>query len=379
MTCPGSIRMSEGIPNRSSRAADEGTEAHALAETVLRAELNLGDETTRAAAADAIFTATTDMLEAVAVYVDKVLGYAKSGIECEILLEQRVSLDALGVPIFGTADALIYVPAIRRLIVGDYKHGAGVAVEVEENYQLKMYALAAWQSIAQARGWIVETVETFICQPRKEHADGPVRSYAYTLLDLLDFAGDVIEAVAATQAADAPLVAGEHCRFCAAKPQCPARVEVMREVVPMPAEFAGLPKVSTLSVDQCAQILTAADRVGFSQWLDDVRGFLQAHAEAGNAVPNFKLVAKRAARKWKEADSVIVSRLTESTNVSRDQLYTEPTLKTVAQIEKLVGKKNLPAELTVKESSGYNLVPETAAGAPVLVHPGDEFDAIEPA
>jgi hypothetical protein len=51
-----------------------------------------------------------------------------------------------------------------------------------------------------------------------------------------------------------------------------------------------------------------------------------------------------------------------------DEIYTQK-LKSPAQIEKLVGKKNLIEDMIQKKSSGYNLVPATdprpalAAGA----------------
>jgi hypothetical protein len=364
--------MSAGLENKSSKYAEEGTEAHALAELILRSRLNPGDDTLHAEAADATLTATTDMLEAVDVYIAKVMSYAEAGFEVVILLEQRVTLDALGMPapVYGTSDLVAYVPALRRLIVGDYKHGAGVAVEVDDNPQLKIYALAAWLSIALARHWVVESIESWICQPRKEHDAGPIRTRNYDLWELVDFADEVIVAVAATLEPDAPLVPGEHCQFCPAKALCPARLNMVSSVVDVP-EFQGLPSIQAMSVEKAAEILAVAERIKFADWLDDVRGFLQQHAEEGNAVPGFKLVAKRASRRWTEPDSVVVSRLQEFAEPLR--FFTDPELLSVAQIEKIVGKKNLPASLYVKESSGNNLVLESAKGSAISVHPGDDF------
>lgn len=374
MTCAGSIRMSRGLENKSSKYAEEGTEAHALAELILRSRLNPGDAELHAQAAEAQLLATTDMLDAVYVYVDKVMSYAASGFEVVILLEQRVTLDALGMaaPVFGTSDLVAYVPALRRLIVGDYKHGAGVAVEVDDNPQLKIYALAAWLSIALARHWVIESIESWICQPRKEHDAGPVRTQNYDLWELVDFADDVMAAVEATLEPDAPLVPGEHCQFCPAKALCPARLNMVSGVVDVP-EFQGLPSIQAMSVEKAAEILAVAERIKFADWLDDVRGFLQQHAEAGNAVPGFKLVAKRANRSWKASDAEIVEALS-GVAASKDLYeYPEPHLKSPAQVEKIVGKKNLPASLVVKESSGNNLVLESAKGAAISVHPGDDF------
>lgn len=377
MTCPGSVRLSRGMPNRSSKYADEGTEAHALAEALIRAHMNPCDNEAQKRADDLALTATVEMMTAVNVYVDKVLSYLRAGFEVVLLLEQRVSLDSLGVDVWGTSDLIAYVPALRRLIVGDYKHGAGVAVEVEANPQLMIYALGAWVSIAMRREWTVESVETFICQPRKEHDDGPIRTHTYTLLDLIEFADEVIVAAAATDKPDAPLVAGEHCRFCPAKAQCPARVNAINAVVTVPG-LPSLPSVAAMSVEQAAQVLAAADRVKFADWLDDVRAFLQNEAEAGRAVPGYKLVPKQGRRKWDKSEADVCDALAKFTPTADLYDRPAPALKSVAQVEKLIGKKNLPASLYVFEQRGYNLVPESAKGLAVTVHPGDEFEAIEP-
>lgn len=374
MTCPGSVRMSRGLPGTTSRYAEEGTAAHALAETILRARIE-PTPTNVEAAAEATLLATVEMLDAVQVYVDKVMSYVDAGLDAVILLEQRVTLESFGIELYGTGDLVAYIPALRRLILGDYKHGAGVAVEVEQNPQLMLYGLGAWVSIAGPRGWRVEHVETFICQPRKEHDLGPVRTHTYTLAEMLDFAQDVIDAAKATEAPDAALVAGDHCRFCRAKALCPVRVEAINAVVDVP-EFKGLPPARAMSIEQAVAILEAADRTKFAEWLDDVRGFLQQHAEAGGSVPGYKLVQKRANRQWRVSDKEVVERLVDHASAMDLFEYPEPYLKSPAQVEKVVGKKNLPADLTFKESSGYNLVPETAAGEPVSVHPGDDFLAL---
>lgn len=57
MTCPGSVVLSEGMPEKSSEFAEEGTKAHALAEALLLGEAAKGD---------------VEMVENVMVYVDHV-------------------------------------------------------------------------------------------------------------------------------------------------------------------------------------------------------------------------------------------------------------------------------------------------------------------
>jgi hypothetical protein len=66
-------------------------------------------------------------------------------------------------------------------------------------------------------------------------------------------------------------------------------------------------------------------------------------------VPGFKLVAKRGTRQWVN-DQV-------AKDLLGDKAY-ESKLISVAQAEKIIGKKNFPADVAVSVSSGSTLAPE---------------------
>jgi hypothetical protein len=66
-------------------------------------------------------------------------------------------------------------------------------------------------------------------------------------------------------------------------------------------------------------------------------------------VPGYKLVAKRGTRQWANEDDAI--------KFLGDKAF-ESKLISVAQAEKLVGKKNFPQELAVSVSSGNTLANE---------------------
>ena len=122
--------------------------------------------------------------------------------------------------------------AIGRLSVIDLKYGAGVPVEVEDNPQLLYYGLGALLANKQ---WKPHEVEVVIVQPRCPHPDGPVRSQVLQVVDLLEFAADLVEAVKRTEEASeqhatldtlnwmrAYLNPGDHCRWCPAAAICPS-------------------------------------------------------------------------------------------------------------------------------------------------------------
>lgn len=197
--CPGSVRMCEGVENISSKYAEEGTRAHELAANILsRVPVVVEDP---------------EMFRAVAVYLEYIWGASK---KADLYVEHRFDLSTLHKGLFGTADAVIYREDSKHLIVADYKHGAGVAVEVESNPQLLYYGLGALLTL----GIAAETVELVVVQPRRPHKLGPVRTWTIPSIDLLDFSADLISYARATESPAAALVPGSHCRFCPAKSSC---------------------------------------------------------------------------------------------------------------------------------------------------------------
>lgn len=108
MSCPGSVRMSAGIPRKSSPDAALGTAAHKLGEICLRegkdAKPFIG--TIIDTETDGSWEVTKEMAECVQHYLDEVLRLQKilGGV---LHVEERLDLTALVPDMFGTADAVI--------------------------------------------------------------------------------------------------------------------------------------------------------------------------------------------------------------------------------------------------------------------------------
>lgn len=289
-------------------------------------------------------------------------------------IEKRFNLAALQppAPMFGTADVVAYDPAARVLEVVDLKYGQGVVVEVKENKQLRYYGLGALLSIDLTE-FPVEKVKITIVQPRTAHSDGPIRSEEISVDELVGFAGDLLDAARATTKPDAPLNPGSHCRFCPASGRCPAQRE--RAQLVAQSDFAVQdfepPAPALLTPQQFASMLGQLHIL--DDWMKAMRAHANAMLERGESVPGFKLVAKRATRKWasvEEAEAWLRAKgNTEAEIFSRE-------LKSPAQIEKLVGKKNLPSEMVVKQSSGLSMVPDSDARPEVMLTAGHEFPAL---
>lgn len=103
-------------------------------------------------------------------------------------VEQRVAVNP---NVYGTADAVVWQPEKKALHVVDLKYGAGVPVEVNNNLQLMIYALAALLTM----NYNAETVTITIVQPRCPHPQGPIRSVTYSTVDLIDLYADIEEAI----------------------------------------------------------------------------------------------------------------------------------------------------------------------------------------
>jgi hypothetical protein len=374
IACPGSVRLSKGMPNVSSVFAQEGTAAHELADKCLTTGKNAiefeGD----------IFEeheVDEDMAEAVQVYVDAVRKEAEGG---QLFIEQRFTLEDLNppVPMFGTADAVIWNATTKTLTVMDLKFGAGVPVKVENSPQLSYYALGAMLALEKSHGIFPERVKMGIVQPRYRHPDGYVRWFeidSFTLRS--EWADFLIQAAYKTLDDDAPIVPGDHCKFCLAQAKCPRLHE--QAVALAQSEFDdgfSPPEPESLSDSQIADILEKAST--FKSWLVSVEAYAKDKMMKGGHIPGRKLVEKRAQRKWVDEQEAVD--LLEQMGLEEDDIYTRKLISP-AQAEGKLGKKKAITEqlatIVSKQSTGYTIAPITDKRPAVVLTVGDEFDDVD--
>ena len=127
LNCPGSIRLSAGIEDTSSPAAEEGTRAHELAEAMLGGKKGKAD--------------SDEMLAYVQQYVDYVREIAG---DSKIYIEQRVDLTEYVPNGYGTADVITITGDTLHVI--DLKYGLS-RVFPKDNPQLYLYALGAYTGL----------------------------------------------------------------------------------------------------------------------------------------------------------------------------------------------------------------------------------------
>lgn len=369
MACPGSIQLSRRFPVPPSTAfAQEGTAAHELADRVLTRRQ---DPTLWLGMTLEGVEVTEAMCDYVRAYTDHCLELAAHA--DRVWIEHKFNLNALNPPgpMYGTNDFAAYHAATRTLYVRDLKYGQGVVVEAKGNKQLRYYALGAILS-PDMQGLEIDAINIGIVQPRAQHPDGIIRYEVLTLDELLGFTAELLEAARETQAPNPRFAAGSHCRFCPASGGCPEQQRQAQETAMV--EFGAMP---TLQPPDPAALTPAVfdDLMGKLHILEDfvkaVREQALRKLTAGEPVAGFKLVQKRPTRKW--VDEEQVAEYLKAMGEPEDALY-DRTLKSPAQMEKLLGKKQLPTQFVQAVSSGLSMVP--ASDPRPAVTPGEEFPAL---
>lgn len=359
MECPGSIRELKKIPeylrSKGSIYAQEGTAAHALLEKCLREKKNArkfrgysiqvndaGQATIYDPSIDvaqeedkSLFYVSVGMCEAVQVCIDVVKEELdRLGNKAKLDIESRVYPIEGDNDIYGTADAIISLWG-EEIVVIDFKYGSGISVEIEDNSQMRFYALGAAQSI----DFIFEKIKVIIVQPRSFHDDGQVRSETLTRKQIKSWGRELQKSISRTKEPDAPLKAGEWCRFCDATTFCKAQEKLVSKVACM--DFKDDPE-TTLGVE----LSEVNEKL---KWIPALEAFIkqvkatawQLKTEEPEQLPDFKFVEGRSNRKFQEGLSPkkILRILEREFGLDEEALFSEPVLKSPAQIEKLVPKK----------------------------------------
>lgn len=361
--CPGSIRLIEALPDNAfftSEAAAEGSVAHTIAEEYLKGKLtdlelmNLPGETRMQDGYE--IEITEEMVNAVAEYHDLILedkkALERNGKPAAVIskTELRVHAKALDEDLWGTADHVLYQKG-HKLTVYDFKYGKGKIVEVEKNPQACIYAVAAMETEA---GWAFDEIEVVIVQPRGRHADGTVRRWSAPVTWFKNFAAKLGEYARAVRIPDAPLVAGDHCRWCPAKPTCPAiykavQAQAQVDFEKVPAATTALPLITMMPIEKLATALDWEEAI--DSWFKSIKERVQAMLSADpNSVPGWKLVDGRTIRRWGNEEEVVA----KFEPILGEKIFAPRKLLSPAQMEKVVGKEEV-APLTIKPEGKKNI------------------------
>jgi hypothetical protein len=328
-------------------------------------------------------TVDHDMAEHVQIYLDNLAKYTTArGVKP--MIEQKLPIGHItgeqGAT--GSGDAVVIDEAAYELQVHDLKFGRGVEVFAEENEQLALYLLGALEVFGEFCDF--QRFRGVIHQPRiKSEPDEYVwhreelMAFAKRAKDGAELAVRLKEAheeghLEVAEGIEYHLVPGEkQCQFCDAKPTCPKLKRTVQETVL--AEFVDLDEVEP---DRAKLVAIPADNARLARlkgwtpllrsWCDAVDAHAEAEILAGRKVPGFKVVTgKRGNRSWKsdeEAEAIL-----KSMRLRQEEMY---SFKLISPTQ---------AEKVVKPKQWTRLLPliGQADGKPTVVPDSDKRPALE--
>lgn len=355
LNCPPSVRLSEGIPDKGSEYAQEGTDAHSLCEYRLKKLLGMEavDPTEHL---DWYNGEMEECAENYASYVLELLEKAKETCaDPVVLVEQRVDFSRFVENGFGTADCIIISDGAMNIV--DYKHGKGVEVSAEGNPQMMLYALGALEIFDGI--YDIDEVQMTIFQPRI----GNISVSGMSKDALLEWAnGELTEKAALAYEGGGEFACGDWCRFCKAKAVCRKRAEENLKM----AQYDFAP-ADTLDETEIAAILDRVDEL--AAWVTDVKDYALSQALQGIRYPGYKVVEGRSARKYTNEDAVA-----QVVSGAGYDPYTHKILG-LTEMQKLLGKQKfneLLAAFIVKPQGKPVLVPDTDK-RPIMNTAKDDF------
>ena len=339
IACPWSLaNVERGIPQQTSDAAAEGTALHSLLEMYYTERVATLDEVLNKKIEGVEITEerlelAKDAGRALDEYMDRL--EEEIGMPCEVEFERTVHFGDHIPDAWGTCDIILRCGSVLGVL--DYKFGR-VHVNVKDNSQLKFYAQAARYSDPKYKECL--TVEMSIIQPRSENT----LTTAVVLPEELDaFETELLIALKEAEGPNPRCITGSHCRFCSLEAVCPEKTGL--------ADAALAASIEDFDLDKLVYWMERKDEL--DSFLTAVRTGVLNLLEAGRRVPGFKLVARRANRKWKSERQVVD--YFKAHGLEFEQ-YMDMKLRSPAQMEKELDE--LPDEFVVKKSSGVTVASE---------------------
>lgn len=274
----------------SGPAADEGTEAHKVAEWALAQKFKIGPQGTPAPAvqpppglidfdynARGIADWQAQVAQHAITYANEAAGlYSDVGGDTHCLIECVLdTADLCGVKVACRADLVLWNPQAKRLVVGDYKYGrspVGVGTADEPNEQCAGAAVL-WS--LDKPHLQVEQLGLFVYQPRIRLGDAFQTMVAPDASAWLALQKSTLEyelehvAAASAAAARGELVdpvPGEHCKYCPSARWCPAAAAFGAKALDVEAN-----KVAVIDLTPEEVMAQWSMRSAFKQYEEDLK------------------------------------------------------------------------------------------------------------
>ncbi|MFZ7648318.1 DUF2800 domain-containing protein [Staphylococcus saprophyticus] len=364
LNCPPSIKASEGIGDKTTTFAEEGTFAHELSELYFvrlydgMTEDKFQQELERYKQNEYYSEELREYVEQYVDIVEEKVNEARAQDEPILFFEHRLDLTRYVPESFGTGDVIIYYNGTVEIV--DLKFGKGVEVSALNNPQLRLYGLGAYELLKDFED--VHTIKTTIIQPRLHN----VSSESMTADDLVSWGLNVVrpQALKAIEG-KGEFKPGNHCRFCKIRHSCRARAEANLNA------SKELSTPTTLTDDELAELLHKLPDI--KRWASDVEDYCREQAlENSRNFDGWKVVEGRASRKYVDNEQVF-ERLKEHYDPNE---VSETKVLSISKLEKQIGKKKvaeLLSDLVEKPQGKPTLVTEDDKRQPITDSAESDF------
>jgi hypothetical protein len=346
--CPSWVALAENLPpaGESSYAA-EGTALHICMEMMLEGEIDSPADLEGKDVGGVIIE--PDLVARINTALAAWDAFCKEHHILDYELEQTFELtDDVG----GTADVVAW--SRDTVFICDWKFGQGVEVDANNSPQGMFYSMCAMHSRPEL--FENKEVAVVIIQPidsRSDHETCKVwdvpppvfKQFRTNLFDAIQYDGP------------AEYKMGEYCKFCPGAAVCPAKTGAAEKALRI---GDGAAKNLASNVDLALQL---------EDWIKAVKQMGHEQLEQGTALKGFKLVAKRATRKWNDVEAAEkeLRKLVRSTrgahNLKASDILTPAKLLTPPQVEKVMKAKKLDfdrvGDYISSQSSGNTLARES--------------------
>lgn len=321
LACPGWIKKSENLPKRpAGDAAIEGSMHHEVQERCQRDGVKPGS------LIGLIYKEPgTDITRE---FTDDDLTLSEIAYNATNKLLDELDIDEMMVEPFvqyiegvagGSIDLLGLSADRKTLLVLDLKFGR-IAVDVVESAQHALYTVSAGADPSTKD--MVEDVERIVFAIVQPRVEGVVSTWECDWGYIEDFLITLHKAMDQDH-----LVAGTHCNYCPAEAFCETkRLNIMAANLLDAADQAELAKAAAMVKE-------------VEGWLRDIKEEMYLQMSRGVPVPGWKIVAKKATRKWIDEDEAAAA-----IKLPKKYKY-KTTLLTPAQMETVVKKKKVKIDL----------------------------------
>ena len=343
--CPGSVREEARYPSKpSGEAAKQGTHDHSLLEKCINdfkdATNYVGESLVDHEGEFIVDAERAERVQFAISHIEKRVVDLNADV---VIAERKVSLTGLTGrdDLDGTVDITIFSGDSKTLELMDYKGGMN---PTDAREQLEQYAVGVVSEI-QAKGHLapIHIILTVIQPKLRMKGMNPISSRTIDLGELMKIKDQIKREAAATDAPDAPLVAGDkQCKYCAHAGACTA----------LSAKALGDAGITFAAVDVTTQ---AADKEPANMTDQQLREIIEsapllrqmiegAEAEAlrrlesGKTIEGIKAVRGRGSRAWAVDDDEQMAEKLKKMGLPKDVIWTSKLIS-VAQAEKATWTK----------------------------------------